>query len=92
MSDDNSTDRLDAKLKAMDLPELQQYYATAKFTDRLINVVGVALTLLMLSFTGIITLVPGIFLLYILSNISISIAKILPLICLHIEIREIGDK
>jgi len=61
------------KIEKMNEEDLWAYHNSAKTAGRVMDVLGIAIILGIMFFYSIFTLVPGVFFLYVLANVSVSI-------------------
>lgn len=75
MNDDteNARNELIKKIRVMPLEELVAYESAAISTNRFITFVGVICLFFMLVFPSLLTILPGVILVYIMANISTGV-------------------
>jgi hypothetical protein len=69
----NHKKELIEKIYHMSLDELISYEASAKNTNRFINLLGISIIWMMLIFTNVFTLIAGSIVVYVMSNLGVGI-------------------
>jgi hypothetical protein len=67
-------------IKEMPVDDLWRYYSAAKISNRVVDIIGVSLIFMMLVFTQIFVIIPGVIVLYIISHMGAGIKKTITLI------------
>lgn len=68
---ENARNELIKKIRVMQLEELVAYESAAISTNRFITLIGVFCLFFMLAFPSLLTILPGVVLVYVIANISV---------------------
>jgi hypothetical protein len=65
------------KIKAMDLEEILPYYAAARITNLMVNLIGIGIILAIFMFASPLVYVPGVLVLYVMARQGASLGEVL---------------
>jgi hypothetical protein len=88
-----SEQELFEKFKRMPLRDLEIYRVTVNTLDAIFGAIGVGMLMLMMAYTGLVTVIPGGIIVYVLSEASAGLGKVRQEIRIQVQKRlATGDK